>query len=198
MGLGPSAIPRAARALLLLAALTGGEAAVTAGVAAALEIGQRAPDFTLPSTTGRNVSLLELRGKKIVLLEFYGGVESPTCSANLTARKLDHEKFQALGVQILGISNEHTFTQRAFVDSTNIPYPLLSDVGDAVIKKYGVIYGTTGTRVFYPDDVGRGAARAFFLIDREGIVRGKWLGEDMEVFPSAALLDAVRRLAQRP
>ena len=166
--------------------------------AAALEIGQRAPDFTLPSTAGKNVSLQDFRGKKVVLIEFYGGVEFPTCAANLSARKVDYSKFEALGVQVLGISNEHSFTQKAFADSTKLPYPLLSDVSEDVIKRYGVVYGTTGIKVYYPDDLGKGAARAFFLIDRQGFVRGRWYGEDMEVFPTAELLKSARELAASP
>ena len=71
-------------------------------------------------------------------------------------------------------------------------------MSEDVIKRYGVVYGTTGIKVYYPDDLGKGAARAFFLIDRQGIVRGRWYGEDMEVFPTAELLKSARELAASP
>ena len=187
---------RIARLLGVLLAVSG---ASVWDEAAALEIGQPAPDFTLPSTAGKDVSLRDFRGKKVVLIEFYGGVEFETCAANLSARKVDYDKFEALGVQVLGISNDHPFAQKNFADSAKLPYPLLSDVREEVIKRYGVVYGSIeGVKVYYPEDVGKGAARAFFLIDRQGVVRGRWFGEDMEVFPSAALLKSARELAASP
>src|SRR5262245_60442614 len=78
-----------------------------AGTALALDVGDRAPDFSLPSTTGEQVSLSQFRGKQVVLLEFYGSDFAPTCGANLSARKADYSKFQALNVKILAISTNH-------------------------------------------------------------------------------------------
>jgi peroxiredoxin Q/BCP len=66
--------------------------------AVALEVGEYAPDFSLPSTTGEKISLSQFRGKRTVLLEFYGSDFAPTCGANLSARKADYAKFQALNV----------------------------------------------------------------------------------------------------
>lgn len=75
-----------------------------------------------------------------------------------------------------------------------LPYPLLSDYSLAVTKAYGVVYGqASGAPAdHYPDNKGRIAKRAFFLIDREGVVRGKWWGEDLATFPTDALLKAAR------
>lgn len=190
--------PRRKRIGWQLGVLLAVSGALVGHEAAAVEIGQRAPEFTLPSTTGKNVSLQDFRGKKVVLIEFYGGVEFAVCAANLSARKVDYDKFEALGVQVLGISNEHPFTQKTFADSEKLPYPLLSDVSEEVIRRYGVVYGTTGIKLSNPEDAGKGAARAFFLIDRQGVVRGRWFGEDMEVFPTAALLKSARELAASP
>jgi peroxiredoxin len=116
---------------------------------------------------------------------------------NLSARKADHAKFEQAGVQILGISGNNPFSQKAIADSLKLPYPLLSDLSLAVTKKYGVLYGSTpGTKDEYPV-AGLMPNRAFFLIDRGGIVRGRWLGEDMTVFPTDVLLKAARELAQK-
>jgi peroxiredoxin len=57
-----------------------------------------------------------------------------------------------------------------------------------------VLYGSTAGKTDYPEWAGRAAKRSFFLIDREGIVRGKWMGEDMAVFPSDEILKVARRL----
>ncbi len=62
---------------LLAGLLAASLAGARAGVATALDVGEKAPDFTLPSTTGENISLSQFRGKKLVLLEFYGADFSP-------------------------------------------------------------------------------------------------------------------------
>jgi peroxiredoxin len=94
-------------------------------------------------------------------------------------------------VQILGISADNPFAQKAFADSLALPYPLISDAPDMqVTHSYGVVQqiGTPGRS--YPQ-------RSFFLIDQQGIVRGKWLGENQEVFASDPILKAARELAGR-
>ena len=60
----------------------------------ALELGEHAPDFSLPSSTGKKISLSQFRGKQPVLLEFYGADFAPVCGANLSARKADYSKFR--------------------------------------------------------------------------------------------------------
>ena len=118
--------------------------------------------------------------------------------ANLTARKADYRRFQALNIQILGISVDNPFSQKVLADSLQLPYPLLSDVYLKVAKAYGVLYGSTGAKVEYPGLEGRGAGRAFFLVDKQGIVRGKWIGEDLAVFPSEVLLKGAQEVADKP
>ena len=75
-----------------------------ARVALALEVGERAPHGTLPSTTGEPISLSQFRNKKLVLLEFYVNDFGATCTANGLARKADYSQFQDLDVQMLGLS----------------------------------------------------------------------------------------------
>ena len=83
-------------------------------------------------------------------------------------------------------------------DSLQLPYPLLSDLFLKAAKAYGVLYGSTGAKVDYPGLEGRVAGRAFFLVDKQGIVRGKWIGEDLAVFPSEVLLQAAQQAAEKP
>ena len=98
-------------------------------------------------------------------------------------------------MQVLGISADHPFSQKALAESLKLPYPLLSDFfGLGVIKRYGVLRGTAAGKDDYPEWAGRVAKRSFFLIDQKGVVRGKWMGEDMAVFPSDEILKAARRL----
>ena len=99
---------------------------------------------------------------------------------------------------MLGISRDNPFSQKLFADSLQLPYPLLSDRGLQVARKYGVLYGSTGAKVEYPGNEGAGAGRAFFLVDQRGIVRGKWIGEDLGVFPNDVLLKAAQEVAAKP
>ena len=84
------------------------------------------------------------------------------------ARKADHKRFEALGVQNLGIAAVVTFSQQVFAESLKLPYPLLSDFPDRkVIRSYGVLNEKSMT-----------AHRSFFLIDPQGIIRKKWIIEN--------------------
>ena len=100
-------------------------------------------------------------------------------------------------MQVLGISTNHTFSQKAFADSLKLPYPLLSDENMAVTKSYKVVYGHTPGKTDYPHMKDKIAKRYLFLIDRDGIVRGKWLGEDLAVFPTEVVVKAARDLVAR-
>jgi peroxiredoxin len=112
--------------------------------------------------------------------------------ANLSARKADYPKFQALNVEILGISTNHPYSQKTFAESLQLPYPLLSDFPDMqVARQYG---GLSRNPMLAKHGI---AERAFFLIDTQGIVRQQWLvtgGEDI-VFSSEPLLKAAREIA---
>ena len=84
------------------------------------------------------------------------------------ARKADFKRFEALGIQNLGISANLTFSQQTFAESLKLPYPLLSDFPERkVIRSYGVLNEKTMT-----------ANRAFFLVYPQGIVRKKWIIEN--------------------
>jgi len=69
-----------------------GAAVIGQGQAWAVEVGEPAPEFSLPSTAGGDIALKDFRGKKWVLLEFYGADFSPACAANLSARKADFKR----------------------------------------------------------------------------------------------------------
>jgi hypothetical protein len=55
-----------------------------------------------------------------------------------------------------------------------------------------------GAKVYFPDFTGQGAGRAFFLIDKQGILRGKWIGEDLAIFPTEVLLQGAQEVAAKP
>jgi len=88
--------------------------------------------------------------------------------SNLSARKADYRRFEALNVQILAVSANSTFSQQTFAESMKLPFPLLSDFPDRrVIRAYGVF----NERIM-------AATRTFFLIDPNGAIRKKWTLEN--------------------
>jgi peroxiredoxin len=90
-------------------------------------------------------------------------------------------------VQLLGISANNPFSQKTFADSLKLPYPLLSDFPDLqVIRSYGVLGATQVS-----------AVRAFFLVDQQGVVRGRWWGESFDVFPTEEILQTAQTMAQK-
>ena len=106
----------------------------------------------------------------------------------------DFDRFEELGIQILGIANSTVFAQKSFAESLELSFPLLSDSrGQKVIKSYGLAERENFRIVARP---------AFFLIDKDGIVRGAWITGDssdseinpFEVFPSKPILELVREI----
>jgi peroxiredoxin len=192
--------------LLLIVLLVGG--LLVPGHALAVTVNEPAPDFTLPSTTGKEITLSQFRGHKMVLLEFYGINFATTCTKNLTARMVDFEAFKDVDVQILGISVDETFSQKTFADSLGLPFPLLSDVDAKVTRLYAAAKRIKGGTDLAPlmlpgkgvqltqDRIG--ASQAFFLIDKQGIVRGRWLPGDRNPIASEEMLEMARSLAGKP
>ena len=105
------------------------------------------------------------------------------------ARKADYKRFEALGVQILGVSADNTFAQQTFADSLNLPYPLLSDFPERrTIRSFGVL-----------NDKWMTAIRTFFLIDPQGVVRKKWVlaNPTTDVVYSATLLKDIQEIVAK-
>ena len=125
-----------------------------------LEIGNRAPDFTLQSNTGENISLSQFLGKKKVVLFFYPMDESPVCSKEAEAFKNKYETFKELGAEVLGISSQSVESHKSFSKHHNLPYSLLSDLDNGVRRRYGVSL-----------TIGIVPKRVTFVIDKEDIIK---------------------------
>ena len=127
-----------------------------------LTIGQAAPDFEVMNQNGEKVSLASFKGLKNVVIMFYPFSFSGKCTGELCALRDDLSSFQNEGVQLLTISCDHMFAQRAFAEEEGYKFPVLSDFWPhgAVAKTYGVF-----------DEVNGCAVRGSFLIDKQGILR---------------------------
>jgi len=132
---------------------------VTQASHAAPSAGTVAPDFTLPSTSGERVTLSQLRGKQ-VLVAFFPLAFSPTCTAELCEMRDDWDDFLARGLVVLPISVDSTYSLKEYKQKYGMKVDLLSDFKREVTNLYGVL---NEERFF--------SNRAYFLIDRDGIVR---------------------------
>ena len=141
---------------------------VSVGTAEPVSEGVRAPDFLLPSTNGGRVSLSDYQGQKMVLIEFYVADWDPDAAANLTQRRDDYQSFATLDTEVLGIALDHAYSQAAFAQSLELPFPLLSDYPNGrAVRNFGVGYADGAAERLL-------ARAAIFLVDKEGIVRGYW------------------------
>ncbi len=122
--------------------------------------GERAPDFTLPSTSGESVTLRDFRGERAVLLAFFPLAFTSTCTSELCAFSDEFDQFEGNGVAVLPLSVDSVPTLKEFKAKHNMHADLLSDFRRDVSRAYGVLLEDR----FY-------STRAYFLIDREGVVR---------------------------
>lgn len=127
-----------------------------------LQVGDPAPDFTLPATVGDNVTLSDYKGKKNVILLFYPLDFSPVCT---TENKQCAEMLPTAGsedVQVLGISVDSLWAHKAFAAANGITYPLLSDFHPKgeVAKKYNAFLEEKGM-----------AKRTAFIVGKDGRIK---------------------------
>jgi thioredoxin-dependent peroxiredoxin len=129
-----------------------------------VEVGDQAPDFTLPGvegTTRRDYTLSEYLGRKVVLA-FYPGDFTPGCTKQMCQYRDNFEEFQGVDAVLLGISPQDVDSHEKWIEKRQLPFPLLADTEKTVIDAYGV-------RGFGPIAV----KRSTFVIDAAGVVRHK-------------------------
>jgi peroxiredoxin len=147
-------------------------------------VGDPAPDFTLPSTAGTDVTLSDFRGRKNVLLAFYPLAFTSTCTAENCAFTEDYEQFAGADTVVLPISVDSVPTLKEYRAKYAMRQDLLSDFKRDVSRRYGTLLDDK----FF-------SSRAYFLIDKQGVVR--WvhteakLGDRRE---DAELLQVIRSL----
>jgi len=149
-----------------------------------MDIGDKAPDFELPSTEGKNVRLKDELGKGNILLLFYPFAFSSVCTAEMCSIRDGMTEFTAVKAKVFGISVDSPYAQKAWVQQLNLNFPLLSDFNKEVSKAYEVLYEALGGL--------KGVAkRSVFVLDREGIIGYKWVSEDPKKLPN---LEAIKKV----
>jgi peroxiredoxin Q/BCP len=123
-----------------------------------IEVGDKAPAFTLLGSGGKSFSLSDYAGKPVVLV-FYPGDNTPVCTKQLCSYNNELAQFDGIGAQVLGISAQDVASHDAFSAKHGFGFPLLADTAKEVIKEYGSL-GFLGM-----------VRRSIFVIDGQGVVR---------------------------
>ena len=144
------------------------------------EVGDRAPDFVLPSSRGQ-VELKSLLAKGPVLLVFYPGDDTPVCTKQLCDYRDNLGVFQKLGIQVVALNPQSEDSHGKFAEKHRLPFPVAADASGAVTRAYGArgLFGMT--------------KRALVLVGRDGKIA--WRKTDFPIFYETA--DDVRAAVER-
>ena len=130
-----------------------------------IEIGKKAPDFTLTDQDGNLHKLSDYHGKKLVLY-FYPKDDTPGCTKEACSFRDNFSSFKKEGIDVLGVSIDDENSHTKFREKYKLPFNLLADTDKDVVEKYGVwveknLYGKKKW----------GIARKTFLIDKDGLIQ---------------------------
>jgi peroxiredoxin len=141
-----------------------------------VDVGSKAPDFTLTNQDRQPVTLSEQRGKPVVLA-FFPAAFSSVCAKEMCTFRDSMARLGQANAQVYGISVDTFFTLKAFQDHEKLTFPLLSDFNKQVIRDYGV---------FNEDMIGlKGIAkRGVFVLDKDGVVRHREVLDDARNEPN--------------
>ena len=148
------------------------------------DVGSRAPGFRLVDMEMKPRDLSEFTGKKVVLA-FYPGAFTSMCKKEMCTFRDALSNLEALDAQVVGISVNDPFSAKAFHEMNMLNFPLLCDYNREVVRKYGV---------FHEDFAGlkgyTAAKRSIFILDREGVIRYRWVSDNPGVEPDYAEIEA--------
>jgi peroxiredoxin len=155
-----------------------------------LRLGQKVPEFALPDVDQKMQSLSEFTKRGVVILAFFPFAFSGVCDKEMCAFRDEFGSLQRAGVQLVGISVDSSYSLKAFAQTYNLQFPLLSDFNKKTVRLYGVLQDPW---------VGLGyrgvAKRAVLVVDRRGILRYRWVTEvPSEEPPYSEITKAVQKL----
>jgi len=156
----------------------------------ALRLGQKVPEFALPDADQKTRSLVELIKQGPVVLAFFPFAFSGVCDKEMCTFRDGFDALQQVGAQLVGISVDSSYSLKAFAQTYNLQFPLLSDFNKKIVKLYGVLQDPW---------VGLGykgvAKRAIMIVDRQRRLRYKWVTDaPTEEPPYAEVVKAAQKL----
>src|ERR1700759_1323809 len=129
-------------------------------MARGIQVGDQAPDFTLPTQSGESFRLQDRMGERVIVLYFYPKDNTSGCTAEACAFRDSFEVFTEAGAEVIGVSSDSVDKHAAFAGQHKLPFTLLSDDKGKVRKSYGV-----------PSTLGVIPGRVTYVIDQAGTVR---------------------------
>jgi peroxiredoxin len=137
-----------------------------------VEIGQKPPNFQLLDQDRKQQALKDFIGKKTVIA-FFPGAFTSVCTREMCAFRDSMQALNRLNAQVVAISVNDPFTNKAFAEANKLQFPILSDYGRETVRKFNV---------FHEDFAGlkgyTAAKRSVFVLDDKGVVRYRWISED--------------------
>ncbi|HEX6292707.1 MAG TPA: thioredoxin-dependent thiol peroxidase [Herpetosiphonaceae bacterium] len=133
-----------------------------------LNVGDPAPDFTLKSDAGEDVTLSSFRGRPVILY-WYPKDDTPGCTVEACSFRDAYGEFQRAGAAVLGVSADDTRSHQKFKTKYSLPFTLLSDSDHQVAEQYGV----WGLKKFMGREF-EGVSRVTYLIDADGTIKQIW------------------------
>jgi peroxiredoxin len=137
-----------------------------------VEVGQNPPDFQLPDQERRQRTLKDFLGKKTVLA-FFPGAFTSVCTKEMCAFRDSMQALNNMNAQVVAISVNDPFTNKAFAEANKLQFPILSDYTRETIRRFNVFHDNFAGLTGYT-----AAKRSVFVLDDKGIVRHKWVSED--------------------
>ncbi len=147
-------------------------------------LGTPAPDFTLPDTDRKAITLSELRGKKVVLA-FFPAAFTGVCKKELCTFRDALADFNGLNATVLGISVDAPFSNGEFARQNEVNFPVLSDYTRKTVEAYGVALPDFAGLVGYT-----ASKRAVFIVGEDGNISYEWVGPNPGVEPDYAAVQA--------
>ena len=144
----------------------------------ALNVGDKAPNFELVDTDLKMRTLDEFKGKKIVL-SFFVAASSPVCEKELCTFRDSWDEISQLGAQIIAISNDGPFANKAFKEKHNFNFPILGDYKSQTIKDYDILM----QHLLHIKDY-NAAKRSVFIVKEDDTIDYKWVSDDPLVEPN--------------
>lgn len=134
----------------------------------ALDVGDSVPTFSLPSSSGKEISLADYKGKKIVLY-FYPKDDTPGCTAEACEFRDNLKNYEDVNAVVIGVSKDPLKSHDKFIEKYGLPFELISDEEGKMLEAFGVwkeksMYGKTFL----------GVERTTFLIDENGKIAKSW------------------------
>lgn len=147
-------------------------------------VGQKAPDFTLPDTERKPRRLSEFFGKKLVLA-FFPGAFTSVCTREMCTFRDSMARLNELKAQVVAVSVNDPWSNKGFVEKNMLTFPVLSDYTREVVQLYGIELKDFGGLKGYSV-----AQRSVFVLDKDGIIRYRWVSDDPGKEPNYTEVEA--------